>query len=260
MRLENKVAVVVGSTYGIGRTTAEFFAREGARVVLSGRSTDKGEEVARTIRRSGGEASFCRCDAGIPDDLRALMEFTTGRYGSLDVLVNNAFYLHPLSLAGEVAEAEWDRTVNVILKGTFMACKYAVPWMVRGGGGSIVNVGSVGGVLGFKLHAGYSAAKAGVLNLTRALALDYGPKRIRVNAVCPGIIETPHTEQELADDRIRKSMLGNCVVGRVGKPEDVAYAILYLASDEASFVTGAVLMVDGGWTAIGNNEDHVYEF
>ncbi|MCL5073676.1 MAG: SDR family oxidoreductase [Actinobacteria bacterium] len=260
MRLNGKVALIVGSTYGIGKTIAEFFAQEGAKVVISGRSDDKGEEVMRTIKKNGGEASFCHCDAGISDEINNLIKFAIKKYARLDVLVNNALYLHPLELSADIVEKEWDKTINVILKGTFMACKYAIPEMIKSGGGSIININSIGGVLGLKLHTGYNAAKGGVINLTRGMALDYGSQQIRINAICPGIIATPHTQHEIADKKIRESLLKKCVVGRIGKPEDVAYAALYFASDESSFVTGAVLMVDGGWSAIGNNENNVYDF
>ena len=141
-----------------------------------------------------------------------------------------------------------------------MGCKYAIPHLLKSGGGSIINIGSVGAIRGFKLHSPYNAAKAGVVNLTRALALDYGPSNIRANVICPGIIATPHTQHEIADPEIRERLLQKLAIKRIGDPVDVAYAALYLASDESSYVTGSVLMVDGGWSGMGNNEGDVYAF
>ncbi len=260
MRLKDKVAVVVGSTYGIGKSIACLFAREGAKVVVSGRTVDKGQKVIGEIRSGGGDAVYYRCDVGERQQVKDLMDNTARHFGGIDIVVNNAFTLNPLRLMADITEEEWQKVIDIILTGTFLGCKYAMPYLLKSGRGSIINISSVGGMLGFKLHSPYNAAKAGVNNLTRALAIEYGPYHIRANVICPGIIATPHTQQEVSDPNICEKFMQKLAIKRIGNPEDIAYAALYLASDESSYVTGTVFMVDGGWTAIGNNEGDIYEF
>jgi NAD(P)-dependent dehydrogenase (short-subunit alcohol dehydrogenase family) len=260
MRLENKVAVVVGSTYGIGRSIAAMFAKEGAKVVVSGRTKEKGQNVVEEIIRANGHARFIQCDVSQANQIEALIDGAVGEYGKLDILVNNAFALNPLKPMAELKIEEWRKVIDIILNGTFLGCKYAIPHMIRNGRGSIINIGSVGTQLGFSLHSAYNAAKAGVANLSRALALEYGPRNIRANVICPGIVATPHTQHEVDDPIIVKGFMQKLAIKRIGCVDDIAYAAVYFASDESAYVTGQVFMVDGGWTAVGNNESIVYEF
>ena len=260
MRLKDKVAVVVGSTYGIGKSIACLFAKEGAKVVVSGRTVQKGGQVVEEIVSGGGDAIFIHCDVLEAAEIEALMNGTVKHFGRVDVLVNNAFALNPLKPMAEITFEDWQRVVNVILNGTFLGCKYAIPHMISSGGGSIINIGSVGSMLGFRLHSAYNAAKAGVANMTRAMALDYGTHNIRANVICPGIIETPHTQSELSDPKVIDSFMSKLAIKRIGRGEDIAKAAVYFASDESSYVTGTVFPVDGGWTAMGNNDEDVYEF
>jgi NAD(P)-dependent dehydrogenase (short-subunit alcohol dehydrogenase family) len=167
-------------------------------------------------------------------------------YGALDILHNNAYWAPLNRPLADTTEEEWDRTIDVTLKGVFLGCKYAIPEMIARGGGVIINTASTSGLTGSPAFAAYMAAKGGVIQLTRSVALDYGPYGIRCNAIAPGIIETPATRDILAEPQRRQQLLGRCLVGRIGQPEDVARAALYLASDDSSFMTGHVLVLDGG--------------
>ena len=252
MRLKDKVAIVTGGTSGIGRATALLFAREGARVAVVGRDPARGQQVVDEIKAAGGEAMFIRCDVRFPDECRGAVEATLQAFGRLDILFNNAGVFYANS-AIDCTEEEWDETVDISLKGTFLMCKYALPPMIEQGRGAIVNNASGWGLVGGNEAAAYCAAKGGVVLLTKALAVDHGAQGIRVNCVCPGDVDTPM----LVDDARRRGMAwtdymaeaANRPMRRVGKPEEVARAVLFLASDEASFVTGAALAVDGGGTA-----------
>jgi NAD(P)-dependent dehydrogenase (short-subunit alcohol dehydrogenase family) len=247
-RLAGKVAVITGSTSGIGRATAELFAAEGASVVVNGRRQELGQEVAEGIRAAGGEASFYPADVTVTAELQGLIAHTVEIYGKLDVLMNNA-WASALAPALELSEEDWDYGMNVALKAAFLGCKFALPHMIAGGGGSIINISSVHGVLAARHYLPYEAAKAGLLNLTRQIAVDYGHQGIRVNAICPGFIEIERSAEWL--DAHPEVLDWNRVlypVGRHGVPRDIAYAALFLASDESSFITGHSLMVDGGLT------------
>ena len=247
-RLEGKVAIVTGSTAGIGRATAILFAQEGASVVVNGRRSALGEELAEEIRAAGGTASFFRADVARSDELRALVKFTVDTYGGLDILVNNAWSGKVGSVL-EIEEEEWDALFATTLKACYLGSKYAIPEMLKGGGGSIINLSSVHGVLAARAFSPYDAAKAGIINLTRGLAVDFGHQGIRVNAICPGLILTEYALKflERHPEYMRQAKLVY-PVGRPGRPEEVARAALFLASDDASFITGHALMVDGGLT------------
>lgn len=251
MRLEGKVGLITGASSGIGRATAILFAKEGARVVVADIS-NTGEEVIRTIKNNGGEAAFIPADVRKASDVQKMIDGTVKQYGRLDILYNNA----GICLRAPVTEMEedlWDQTMDVNLKGVFLGCKCAIPVMKEQGGGVIINTASTFANVGVPMVSAYVASKGGIAAFTRAVALEVAPYKIRVNCVCPGTILTPLTERSWAStkkpDEVRESRLKLHPIGRLGKPEDVAQAVLYLASDESSFVTGASLFVDGGYTA-----------
>jgi 3-oxoacyl-[acyl-carrier protein] reductase len=253
-RLAGRVALVTGSTSGIGRAIAERFAAEGADVVVTGRRRELGEAVVAGIASSGGRASYVQADLESSQGARATVRDTLRTYGRIDVLVNNAMGRTVPWGEGktvvETTEDEWDRMVAVGLKAAFLTCQEAIPAMVARGGGSIVTIGSVRSFLGARRGFAYDVVKSGLLNLSRQINVDFGRQGVRSNAICPGwIVADPAYAARLASDpRLRARAELFQTVGRAGRPEDVAAAALFLASDEASFVAGAVLVVDGGLT------------
>jgi meso-butanediol dehydrogenase/(S,S)-butanediol dehydrogenase/diacetyl reductase len=248
-KLENKVSVITGAGSGIGAATARLFAAEGARVVIADIDEAAGARVAAEI---GSAAAFCKTDVRNPSQVEAMVKFAVDRFGRLDVLHNNAFY----TTAGPVGEMKidgWLRTISVTLSGVFYGMRFALPQMVAQGGGAIVNMASISGLGGDFGMGAYNAAKAGVVNLTRTAAIEYARKNIRVNAICPGMIATPPVVKMLDAarnaERARKNAANSHPMGRLGKPEEMAKVVLFLASDDASFMTGSIVVADGGVTA-----------
>ena len=252
MRLKGKVALITGGTSGIGSATAKRFASEGAAVAIIGRNVERGEEVARDIVAKGGRAMFVRCDVRIANDCRTAVEQTLERFGKIDILFNNAGVFHPKSVP-DCTEEEWDDTIDSSLKGAFLMSKYALPSMIAQGKGSIIHTSSGWGIQGGDKAAAYCAAKGGLIVMAKAMAIDHGRHGIRVNCVCPGDVMTPM----LPDDAAKRGMSwedysADCAkrpLGRIGTVEEIADAVVYLASDESSFVTGTALVVDGGGVA-----------
>ena len=245
--LDGKVAVITGSTSGIGRATAALFAAEGAQVVVNGRREELGATLVDEIRSAGGDAAYFRADVRQADEVEALVRFATETYGRLDILMNNAFSRTQGSVL-EVDEAMWDADMAILLKAIYMGCRCAIPEMVKGGGGSIINVASVHGLLAARRSATYEAAKGAIINLTRQMAVDFGPQGIRVNAICPGLVVVERTEGRFSSPETLRRASVVYPLRRVGRPLDIARAALFLASEDSSFVTGHALVVDGGMT------------
>lgn len=253
MRLHNRAALITGGTSGIGEATAGLFAEEGARVAIAGRSVERGEVVAERIRSNDGEAIFVQTDVRKADECRGAVEQTVEAFGRLDVLFNNAGVYVANDTVG-CSEDEWDDQVDTSLKGAFLMSKFALPHMIEAGSGSIVNCASGWGLIGGAKAVAYCAAKGGMVVMTKAMAIDHGPQGIRVNAVCPGDTDTPMEREDaraqgLPWDEYVQDVVGGRPIERMATPEEIARAVLFLASDESSFITGAALPVDGGGTA-----------
>ena len=251
-RLEGKVAVITGATSGLGRAGAIRFAAEGARVVASSRREDEGKRVVRQIEDQGGKAVFVRCDVTRSDDVQALIAAAEQAYGAVHVLYASAGVM-PTGTAPETSEDDWRLAIEVNLGGAFRLAKFGIPALHRAGGGSIILTASELGLVGASNAAAYCAAKGGVVNLTRALAVDCGPLGIRVNCLCPGPIETPMLRDwfDAAPDpaHAERAQTTPVLLGRIGLPDEIADAALHLASDASSYATGSVTVVDGGATA-----------
>jgi NAD(P)-dependent dehydrogenase (short-subunit alcohol dehydrogenase family) len=252
MRLHNKSALITGGTSGIGQATALLFAREGAQVAITGRNEQRGHAVTAAILESGGRAIFIRTDVRKAAECERAVNETVKAFGRLDILFNNAGVYYPHD-AIECSEEEWDEQMDSNLKGTFLMSKYALPGMIAQGGGVIINNSSGWGIVGGDKAVAYCASKGGVVLMTKAMAIDHGRQGIRVNCICPGDVETPMLP---ADARMRglrwEEYIAGCArrpLGRVGTAEEIAKAVLFLASEDSSFMTGAALVADGGGTA-----------
>lgn len=250
MRFKGKVAIITGGTSGIGLAVAELFLQEGAKVALFARDTTRGRAV---IQKLGNDTIFISGDVGSTTDCQRCVDETVRTFGRLDILFNNAGIIHVNRNVVTTLEEEWDATLNSNLKGTYLMSKYAIPFIEKQGGGAIVNNASIFGLVGGSGVAAYCAAKGGVINLTRAMAIDHAPQNIRVNCVCPGSVDTPLLEKEMDDlggaDLQRPKFASRHPMNRIATPKEVANAVAYLASDDASFVTGTALPVDGGRAA-----------
>ena len=252
MRLVNKVAIITGGNSGIGRACAIRFALEGAKIVIGAQDEKKGREVVDFIRKNGGQAVFIKTDVSKESDVKNLIDTAARLFGKVDIMFNNAG-IELAKPVTETSEEELSKVLSVNLKGVFYGCKHVIPVMVKGNGGSIINSASAAGLVGSPNLAAYCASKGGVVLLTKQIALDFAKQNIRVNCVCPGAIETSMIERFIEKspnpDETRKKLNEMHPLGRMGKPEEVASAALFLASDESSFVTGHALLVDGGLTA-----------
>ncbi|HIH01622.1 TPA: SDR family oxidoreductase [Thermoplasmata archaeon] len=251
MKLKGKVALITGGTEGIGLATARLFLQEGAKVVISSRSPEKGAKALVELSELG-EVMFVRADVSRADDASMMVESVVSRFGSIDIVFNNAGVFVERTVE-QTTEEEWDRLIDTNLKGTFLVSKHAIPHMRAHGGGVIINNSSDAGLVGNRVSAAYCASKGGVTLLTKAMALDHAKDNIRVNCVNPGVVDTPMVAQEATlsgdPEKYMKQMDRDHPMGRIGRPEEVAKAVLFLASDDSSFVTGAALSVDGGITA-----------
>ncbi|MBE9918063.1 SDR family oxidoreductase [Paenibacillus donghaensis] len=247
MRFENKVAIVTGGASGIGESTVRLFAAEGAKVVIAD-FADRGQAVADELNQRGLDALFVKTDVTKEQDVIRLVEQTVEKYGKLDILFANAGIAKDAP-ADELSFENWQRTIDINLSGVFLCDKYAIKQMLaQGAGGVIVNCGSIHSHVGKSRVTAYASAKGGVKLLTQSLSADYASQGIRINAVCPGYIDTPLIQGR--SEALNSHLIGLHPMGRLGKPEEVAKAVLFLASDDASFITGTSLLVDGGYTAV----------
>lgn len=253
LSLDGKVAVISGAASGIGLGTAKLLAEYGAKVVLLDVSEEKGNKAVEEIKKEGGEAIFVKCDVTSNDDCKNAIDTAKDKFGRIDILFNNAGVTFRKTVV-ELEEKEWDLVLDVGLKGTYLLSKYAIPVMAEGGGGSIINTGSGWGLKGGDKAAAYCAVKGGIVNLTRAMAIDHGPQNIRVNSVNPGDTDTALLREEgrqlghETQNFLKDSAKGR-PLERLGTPEDIAKAVLFLASDLSSWITGAAIVVDGGGIA-----------
>ncbi len=243
MRLENKVAIITGAGSGIGRETALLFAKEGAKVVVADISERGGMETVEEIKRTAGEGVFIKLDVSSIEQAKQMVKETSERYGRIDILIINAGIVQD-ALIIKMTEEQWDRVINVNLKGAFNCIKAVVDVMINQGSGVILNASSIVGVYGNIGQANYASAKAGLIGMTKSLAKELGRKGIRINAVAPGFIRTPMVGG--VPEKVLEMVKEKTPLRRLGEPRDIAYAYLYLASDEAGFVNGAVIPVDGG--------------
>lgn len=245
--MKNKTVMITGAASGIGKATAELFAKQGAQVVLSDIQEEAGKATTESIVAAGGKAIFFKTDVSKPEEMEALVNFAINTYGKLDVAVNNAGIGGELNPIADMSIEGWQKVIGINLNSLFYGMKYQIKAMLKNGSGSIVNISSILGSVGFAGSAGYTAAKHGVVGLTQAAALEYSAQGIRVNAVGPGFIETPLLDA--LDAEMKKQLVALHPIGRLGKSEEVAELIYWLSSDKSSFVTGSYYPVDGGYLA-----------
>jgi NAD(P)-dependent dehydrogenase (short-subunit alcohol dehydrogenase family) len=251
-RLSDRVALITGAGSGIGRASAILFAREGAKVIVVDIVQEAGEETVRLIKDSGGDAFFVRADVSKEADAENMVKKAVEKYGRIDILFNNAG-INPSGTVVNTPGEVWDKVINVNLKGAFLGSKYAIPEMAKGGGGVVINTASVSGLVGTANEIAYVASKGGIVAMTRGMAIDHVNQNIRVNCICPSGTETPLLNKWLGTvkepEKVRQELANTSLFKRLARPEEIAHAALFLASDESSFVTGSALVVDGGFTA-----------
>lgn len=253
-RLAGKIALITGAASGQGKEVSKLFAREGATVILADLNEKLGKEVLLSIEQDGFNGMFVEADVSKESDVRNMFKLADEEYKRLDILYNNAgvgtSFTRHMAPTIYASIDDWNLVLKIDLTSIFLCCKYGIPLMLKNGRGSIINVSSINALVAMPLSAyAYTAAKGGTVSLTRVLAKEYGKKGIRVNCICPGPIDTPMLAPALEDEKIRRYLEEGNALARIGRPEEVAYAALFLASDEASYVTGHIMTVDGGWTA-----------
>lgn len=253
MRLKDRIAIITGAGSGLGRSSAQLFAKEGAKVVVADIIAKDGEETVRMIREAGGDAIFVQTDVSKATEAEKMVRAAIDNYGKLDILFNNAGIPVPQGKIADQPEETWDRIMAVNLKGPFLCSKYAIPEMLKGGGGVILNTSSAAGVMSAPMLVPYCISKAGVIMLTKGTASEYSHEKIRVNCICPGGIDTPFLDKSVEADpdalaEFKKQLIRRGAIGRLAKAEEIAQAALFLVSDEASYVTRASVAVDGGFT------------
>lgn len=247
-QFQDKVAIVTGGSFGIGKATAILFAQRGAKVAVVDWKED--QEVLQDIQAAGGEAIFIKCDVSKESEVRSMVEQTVDSFGRIDYAFNNAGIEGASAPTHETTEENFDNVIGVNLKGVWLCMKYEIPYMLQNGKGAIVNCSSIAGLIGFPNIPAYTASKHGVIGLTKTAALEYATSGIRVNAVCPGVIQTPMIDRFIEKNKTtREAMASGEPVGRFGKPEEIAEAAIWLCSDASSFTTGHALVADGGWVA-----------
>lgn len=248
MRLQNKIAIITGAGSGIGRGIALSFIKEGARTIVADWSEESGEKTVEQIKKEGGKAVFVKTDVSNKGDIEQMVKTCLANFGRVDILVNNAGVYKAGNLH-EISEEDWDAVLDVNLKSVFLGSKRVIPEMLKQGKGKIISIASIAGLVGFDKSGPYCASKGGIIALTREMALEYGPQKINVNCIAPGVIKTSMTKDMLADPATNQFLKNSSPYPRFGEPEDIAMAAVYLASDESDFVNGEVLVVDGGWVA-----------
>ncbi|MBU4421739.1 3-oxoacyl-ACP reductase FabG [Patescibacteria group bacterium] len=246
MKLKNKIAIVTGSRRGIGQSIALELAKEGAKVVISDIDLKECQNVCDEIKKIGSDAIAVKCDVSKKRDVDAMVKKTIQKFKRIDILVNNAGVVLMKPFV-QMIEKDWDFVLGINLKGVFLCTNAAAKQMVKQKGGKIISIASIAGEVGFMNTSAYCASKAGIINLTRELAMELSPHNINVNVVAPGVIATKMTEDMLKDKKTKEVLLANTPLGRVGQPEEIGKAVVFLASDDSSFITGHTLVVDGGW-------------
>lgn len=250
LHLKDKVVIITGAASGIGAASALAFAKEGAKVVVADVVKEAGEKIVAQILIEKGEAIFVKCDVSSEDDVKNLVSSTVKKFGRIDCAFNNAGIEGETQDTSSCTNENWQKTMDINLKGIWLCMKYEIPEMLKAGGGSIVNCSSIAGVVGFEGMPAYVASKHGVLGLTQTAALEYATKNIRVNAICPGVIDTPMIKRATHGNETEKNaFIEGEPVHRMGRPEEIASAALWLCSDASSFITGHPLVADGGWVA-----------